>query len=340
MQSRLLSVQNLKTYFHTRKGIVRAVDGVSFNLYGNHSVGLVGETGSGKSMTAFSIMRLLPTKTARIVEGSVYFQPKDSELLELTKLAAFGSEMRSFRGKEIALIFQDSLSALNPVYTIGFQISENILHNTDLSRKEARERAVALLAEVGINAPKKRVKQFPHELSGGMRQRALIALALSAQPRILIADEPTTALDVTVEAQILKLISDLQKSNKMGLILITHDMGVIAQTVDDVLVMYMGDMVEYGNVHTIFENPKHPYTIKLLESIIKLGSRGKQLKAIEGVIPDPLTLNPGCKFFSRCPWRKKSCEFEEPQLIETDPAHYVKCILCTGEEIGAEGSGS
>jgi oligopeptide/dipeptide ABC transporter ATP-binding protein len=321
----LLSVQNLKTYFHTRRGIVKAVDGVSFELRRKRSLGLVGETGSGKSMTALSIMGLLPSKTARIEAGSIYLHTKDSRRLDLTRLAPFEKQMRALRGREMALIFQDSLSALNPVYTIGFQITENILNNKDVSRKEAWNRAVELLQEVGINAPEKRVRQFPHELSGGMRQRALIAIALSAEPSLLIADEPTTALDVTVEAQILRLIAGLQRDNDMGLILITHDLGVIAQTVDDVAVMYMGDIVEYSDVYTLFENPKHPYTIKLLESIIQLGSKGKDLKPIEGNIPDPLSLNPGCKFYSRCPWRQPQAEYEPLPMLEIEENHFVKC---------------
>jgi len=216
---------------------------------------------------------------------------------------------------------------MNPVYTIGFQITENILQNSEVSRKQARDLAIELLQQVGINAPEKRIRQYPHELSGGMRQRALIALALSARPSLLIADEPTTALDVTVQAQILRLIRDLQRDTEMGLILITHDMGVIAQTVDDVAVMYMGDIMEYGDVYTVFGNPKHPYTIKLIESIIPLGSRGKELQPIAGSIPDPLQLNPGCKFYSRCPWRQPESEQQPPPMIEIEPGHFVKCAL-------------
>jgi peptide/nickel transport system ATP-binding protein len=323
----LLSVRNLKTHIHTRKGTVKAVDGVSFDLDEKRSLGIVGETGSGKSMTAFSIMQLLPVKTAKIVSGSINYQTRSGEVIDIAQLKPFEARMRRLRGRDLALIFQSSLSTLNPVYTIGFQITENILTNTGLSRDQANKRAVELLEKVGINAPKRRIKQYPHELSGGMRQRALIALALSADPKILIADEPTTALDVTIEAQILKLISDLQQTEDMGMMLITHDMGVIAQTVDDVIVMYMGDMVEYADVNTLFEKPKHPYTVKLLQSIIEFGSRGKTLKPIEGSIPDPLSLNPGCKFYSRCPWREEGCEREEPALVEVEKGHFIRCFL-------------
>ena len=330
--SELLSVRDLKTHLHTRRGTVKAVDGVSFSVRRGRSLGIVGETGSGKSMTAYSIMRLLPARTARIVSGAIDYTTAEGKEIDIATLEPFGADMRRLRGREIALIFQDSLSALNPVHTIGFQIAENLRNNTALTRTRVKDRATELLAEVGMSAPERRIKQFPHELSGGMRQRALIAVALAAQPRLLIADEPTTALDVTVEAQILESITGLQKQHGMGLILITHDMGVIAQTVDEVAVMYLGDIVEHGDVSTIFGRPQHPYTVKLLESIIELGSRGKELQPIEGSIPDPTTLNPGCKFYSRCPLRKEKAEGSEPPLIEVEPDHFVKCYRFDGSD--------
>ena len=330
--SELLSVRDLKTHLQTRRGTVKAVDGVSFSVRSGRSLGIVGETGSGKSMTAYSIMRLLPARTARIVSGAIHYTTAAGDVVDIAGLEPFGARMRRLRGREIALIFQDSLSALNPVHTIGYQIAENLRNNTALTRVAAKDRAAELLAEVGMSAPQRRIKQFPHELSGGMRQRALIAIALAAQPRLLIADEPTTALDVTVEAQILELITGLQDRRGMGLILITHDMGVIAQTADEVAVMYMGDIVEYGDVSSIFDRPQHPYTVKLLESIIELGSRGRELQPIEGSIPDPTTLNPGCKFYSRCPLRRQKAEASEPPLIEVEPDHFVKCFRHDGSD--------
>ena len=330
--SELLTVRDLKTHLHTRRGTVKAVDGVSFSVRSGRSLGIVGETGSGKSMTAYSIMRLLPARTARIVSGAIRYATADGEVVDIAGLEPFGARMRRLRGREIALIFQDSLSALNPVHTIGFQIAENLRNNTALTRSDVKDRATELLAEVGMSAPERRIKQFPHELSGGMRQRALIAIALAAQPRLLIADEPTTALDVTVEAQILELITGLQDRHGMGLILITHDMGVIAQTADEVAVMYMGDIIEYASVSSIFDRPQHPYTVKLLESIIELGSRGKELQPIEGSIPDPTTLNPGCKFYSRCPLRRQKAEASEPPLVEVEPDHFVKCYRFDGSD--------
>lgn len=326
-QKLILDVKDLETNIFTPRGVIKAVDRVSFRLFEGRTLGIVGETGSGKSMTAYSILKLLPAKTISVVGGTVTYFLKNGTEINISKMKSESKKMRELRGKELAMIFQDSLSSLNPVYTIGFQIIENIIYNKNITRKDARALALDLVKKVGISAPKKRIKQFPHELSGGMRQRALIALALSANPRVLIADEPTTALDVTIQAQILKLIKSVQENNEMGLMIITHDMGVIAENADDVAVMYLGSIVEYGNVYSLFAHPKHPYTVKLLESIIQLGSKNRILKPIEGTIPEPIDLNPGCKFYSRCQKKKDGCEFEEPPTVEAEKGHWVKCWL-------------
>lgn len=329
----LLSVRNLKTQIETPRGTITAVDSVSFELSERRSLGIVGETGSGKTMTALSIMQLLPTKKARIVGGTIEYHHKSGEVIDIVKLRPFERRMRDLRSGEIALVFQSSLSILNPVYTVGAQIRENILANLDVSRNDARDRAMSLLKLVGISAPQKVSNHYPHQLSGGMRQRALIAIALSAEPRVLIADEPTTALDVTIQAQIVELILDLQRQTRMGLILITHDLGLIAQTVDDVLVMYMGDVVEFADVNTLFSSPKHPYTIKLLESIIRFGQKDKVLSPISGSIPNPTELNSGCKFYSRCPSAEAAHETIRPLLVEVEPDHFVRCSQFSGKII-------
>jgi peptide/nickel transport system ATP-binding protein len=327
--SELLSVRDLKTHLQTRRGTVKAVDGVSFSVRSGRSLGIVGETGSGKSMTAYSIMRLLPARTARIVSGAIRYTTAAGDVVDIAGLEPFGARMRRLRGREIALIFQDSLSALNPVHTIGFQIAENLRNNTALTRSDVKDRATELLAEVGMSAPQRRIKQFPHELSGGMRQRALIAIALAAQPRLLIADEPTTALDVTVEAQILELITGLQNRHGMGLILITHDMGVIAEMADQVVVMYLGRVVEEGPVETVFGESKHPYTQSLLRSIPSIHSTPKvQLPTITGTIPHPYNRPAGCPFHPRCPDVIPGvCDKHEPELHSVGDEHLVSCFL-------------
>ena len=322
----LLSVKNLKTYIFMQKGIVKAVDGVSFNVKKGKTLGLVGESGSGKSMTAYSIMSLLPSKNIKIVGGSVYYRTSNSKAVNLINLNE--KQMKRIRGEEIALVFQDSLSCLNPVYTIGDQIIENIICNLKVSKKQARDIALDFLVKVKMSEPTKRINQYPFELSGGMRQRAMIAIALSANPRVIIADEPMSALDVTIKAQILDLFKEIKCEKDMGIIHITHDMGVMAQTADDIAVMYLGDLMECTSVYNIFENAKHPYTIKLLESIIRLGSRGKSITPIQGSIPSFLNINPGCKFYSRCPKKIRQCEKQIPPLINIkDNNHYVKCWL-------------
>ena len=315
----ILKVEDLRTYFYTEDGVVKAVDGVSFELYEGETLGIVGESGSGKSVTSLSIMRLLDEK-GKIVGGKIIF--KGRNLLELSE-----DEMRKIRGNEIAMIFQEPMVALNPVYTIGDQIMEAIMLHQGVGEKEAREMAIDLLRKVGIPEPEKRVDQYPHQLSGGMRQRAMIAMALSCRPSILIADEPTTALDVTIQAQILDLMKELQKEYGMALIMITHDMGVIAETADRVVVMYAGQVVEYGEVHEIFKSPKHPYTYGLLSSIPRLDIEQEKLRSIPGTVPDPLNFPPGCRFHPRCEFAEERCRLEEPKMEEVKEGHYSRCFF-------------
>lgn len=313
-------MENLKTYFYTEDGVVKAVDGVSFEVREGETLGIVGESGSGKSVTSLSIMRLLD-QNGKIVDGKIIF--KGRNLLELSE-----SEMRKIRGKEIAMIFQEPMVALNPVFTIGDQIMEAIILHQNLSEKEARKMAIDLLRKVGIPEPEKRVDEYPHQLSGGMRQRAMIAMALSCRPSLLIADEPTTALDVTIQAQILELMKELQREYGMAIILITHDMGVVAEMSDKVAVMYAGKVVEYGDVKTIFTEPKHPYTYALLESIPRIDVEQERLKSIPGNVPDPLNFPPGCKFHPRCEFFEKGkCDVEEPELEDLDGNHKVRCFF-------------
>ncbi|PLV59222.1 ABC transporter ATP-binding protein [Thermotoga sp. KOL6] len=320
MKEPLLRVENLKTYFYTEDGIVRAVDGVSFEVAEGETLGIVGESGSGKSVTSLSIMKLLD-QNGRIVDGKVLFKGKN--LLELSE-----NDMRKIRGKEIAMIFQEPMVALNPVFTIGDQIMEAIMLHQNVSEKEAREMAIDLLRKVGIPEPEKRVDEYPHQLSGGMRQRAMIAMALSCRPSLLIADEPTTALDVTIQAQILELMKDLQREYGMAIILITHDMGVVAEMSDKVAVMYAGKVVEYGDVKTIFNEPKHPYTYALLESIPRIDVEQEKLKSIPGSVPDPLNFPNGCRFHPRCEFFVKGkCDIEEPELETLDGNHKVRCFF-------------
>ncbi|HBU00525.1 MAG: Oligopeptide/dipeptide ABC transporter, ATPase subunit [Thermotoga petrophila] len=313
-------MENLKTYFYTEDGVVKAVDGVSFEVREGETLGIVGESGSGKSVTSLSIMRLLD-QNGKIVDGKIIF--KGRNLLELSE-----NEMRKIRGKEIAMIFQEPMVALNPVFTIGDQIMEAIILHQNVSEKEARKMAIDLLRKVGIPEPEKRVDEYPHQLSGGMRQRAMIAMALSCRPSLLIADEPTTALDVTIQAQILELMKELQKEYGMAIILITHDMGVVAEMSDKVAVMYAGKVVEYGDVKTIFTEPKHPYTYALLESIPRIDVEQERLKSIPGNVPDPLNFPPGCKFHPRCEFFEKGkCDVEEPELEDLDGNHKVRCFF-------------
>ncbi len=320
MSENLLEVRNLKTHFFTDEGVARAVDGVSFHIRPHHTLGLVGESGCGKSVTSLSIMRLIPQPPGRIVEGEILFEGTD-----LARLSE--KEMRAIRGNEISMIFQEPMSSLNPVYTVGDQIVEAIVLHQKVSREEARKRAIEMLKRVGIPSPETRVDEYPHQLSGGQRQRVMIAMALSCNPALLIADEPTTALDVTIQAQILELLKGLQQDFGMAILLITHDLGVIAETAHRVVVMYAGIVVEEADVVPLFEDPKHPYTRGLLDSIPKLTRKTSRLATIPGTVPNPLEHVPGCPFANRCSFVMDVCRVQMPRLAEVAPGHAVRCHL-------------
>ena len=303
----LLEVRNLKTYFRVLDGIVPAVDGVSYSLKRGKSLGIVGESGSGKSVSALTMMRLLDIPPAEIREGEIWFDGR--EILSMPM-----DEMRKLRGNDMAMIFQEPLTSLNPVFTVGDQIAEQVERHKKVSRKAAWDRAIESLQLVGIPSPERRVKQYPHELSGGMRQRVMIAMALSCEPKLLIADEPTTALDVTIQAQILELLKTIQDRTDSALMLITHDLGVVAEMVDNVIVMYAGQVVEEGTVDEVLVNPRTPYTMGLLESIPTVDKRGGRLSAIKGTVPNPFNMPPACRFEPRCPYAWELCRDKAPDL--------------------------
>jgi len=318
----LLEVTDLRTYFHTDQGTARAVDGVSFTVEKGEVLGIVGESGSGKSVTALSLLRLIATPPGEIMQGSsVRFDGR--ELLDLP-----ARDMRDVRGNDIAMIFQEPMTSLNPVYTVGEQIAEAVRLHRDVSRKEAREQAIRMLRLVGIPSPEERVDVYPHQLSGGQRQRVMIAIALSCEPDLLIADEPTTALDVTIQAQILELIAGLRDRLGMAVLLITHDLGVVAEVCDRVIVMYGGQVVEQGTVEQIFTDARHPYTQGLLRAIPRLGARKEQLAVIPGRVPPPTAWPQGCRFRGRCPFEFEKCP-EQPPLFEAGPGHLSRCWLET-----------
>src|SRR5688572_20028819 len=324
----LLQIRELQTYFDTLDGEVRAVDGVSFSIAPGRTLGLVGESGCGKSVTAASILRLLPQRTSRIVSGEILFQRDNGELVDMTKLNPDGAMIRSIRGNDISMIFQEPLTSFSPVYTIGAQIAEAVALHQQVNKHEARQRTIRILEQVGIPNASQRFDEYPHHFSGGMRQRAMIAMALSCNPRLLIADEPTTALDVTIQAQILELMKALQAELGMAILVITYDLGVIAEMADDVAVMYMGKIVESGDIRTIFRQPLHPYTVGLMRSIPHLGRHTKdRLTPIPGSVPDSLTILPGCTFAPRCPAPKRAACFEPVPLDDVEPGHAVRCTL-------------
>ncbi len=299
---------------------------MSFSIAWQKTLGVVGESGCGKSVTGLSILALVPMPPGKIVEGEILYH-RNGDVIDITKLNPKGKEIRSIRGNEIAMIFQEPMTSLNPVYTIGNQIMEAIILHQKVNKKEARERAIEMLHEVGIPSPEQRVDEYPHQLSGGMRQRAMIAMALSCNPSLLIADEPTTALDVTIQAQILELMKRLQEQFRMAIMMITHNLGVIAETSDDMVVMYMGKLVEQSDVRRVFHDPKHPYTQGLMHSIPSLAKRKERLEPIKGVVPDPYDLPPGCVFAPRCPHVMEICEKREPPVFEVAAGHWAKCWL-------------
>jgi oligopeptide/dipeptide ABC transporter ATP-binding protein len=322
-QDLLLDVKGLKTHFFSDDGVSPAVDGVDFHVRRGETLGVVGESGCGKSVTALSVMRLIPDPPGRIVAGQILFEGRD--LLELS-----ANQMRRIRGNRISMIFQEPMTSLNPVYTIGNQIAEAVRLHQKLSPQDALDRSLEMLKRVGIPAPERRVHEYPHQLSGGMRQRAMIAMALACNPGLLIADEPTTALDVTIQAQILDLMGDLKTELSTAIILITHDLGVIAESAARVVVMYAGKVVEEADVIRIFEEPLHPYTAGLLQSIPRIDQRQTQkerLKEIKGVVPIPARLPPGCAFHPRCPEVMEICPREAPQLKMAEDGHQVRCWL-------------
>jgi len=326
----LLEVKNLKTYFFLDEGTVKAVDGVNFKIEKGRTFGVVGESGCGKSVTAQSILRILPPR-GEIVEGEIMLY-RNNGVIDLAKINPQSEEIRKIRGNDIAMIFQEPMTALASVYTIGNQIVEAILLHQDVTKEQARQIAIDMLRKVGIPKPEERIDSYPFELSGGMRQRAMIAMAISCNPSLLIADEPTTALDVTTQAQILDLLRDLQKEMGMATMLITHNMGVIAEIADDVAVMYLGKIVESGPVNEIFYNSRHPYTIALLKSIPKVGNKVKaKLESIEGMVPDPYNLPNGCRFHPRCPsYMEGICDRAEPPEVDVASGHKVSCFLYGG----------
>lgn len=324
----VLEIRNLKTYFFLEKGTIRAVDGVNLSLDRKATLGLVGESGCGKSITAMSVMRLIQSPPGRIVEGEILLRTRAGETVDLAKVDAHGSKMRHIRGAEVAMVFQEPMTSLNPLYSIGAQIAESVQLHQKVSRKEAMGRALEMLQKVQISEPKRRLQQYPHQLSGGMRQRVMIALALSCNPSILVADEPTTALDVTVQAQILDLMRKLQDEIDSSIIMITHNLGVVSQMANHVAVMYLGKVVEYAAVHELFHHPLHPYTEGLLNSVPVLGRKGKQiLVPIKGIVPSPSEKIVGCPFASRCPKVMQSCLEQGPELREMAPGHWVSCWL-------------
>ncbi len=315
----LLTVNGLKTYFHTAHGVVPAVDDVSFEVNKREVVAIVGESGCGKSITSFSIMGLLKSP-GKIEDGEILFEGTD-----LTKLKE--KEMRLVRGNEISMIFQEPLSSLNPLYTVGFQISEAIKLHQKLSSSAARKKGIEMLKKVGIPREEKIYDSYPHELSGGMRQRVMIAIALSCNPKLLIADEPTTALDVTIQAQILRLMKNIRNELDTSIILITHDLGVVANMADRVIVMYAGQVVEQGNVFDLFANPKHPYTKGLIDSTPNIDDLKDELDSIEGTVPTPSNMPKGCRFHPRCPYAMEKCINQEPQLEKFSSNFQVRCWL-------------
>lgn len=325
MNEKVLEVKNLKTYFYTDEGEIPAVDGVDFSLERGETLAIVGESGCGKSVTSLSILRLIATPPGKIVDGEILYNGRD--ILKLSE-----KEMRSVRGNDISMIFQEPMTSLNPVFTVGKQIMESLIYHQNMTKEQARERAIEMLRLVDIPNPEKCINNYPHNLSGGMRQRVMIAMALACNPKVLIADEPTTALDVTIQAQILKLMAELQKKTETGIILITHDLGIVAQIARNVMVMYAGEAVEYADVRSIFKDPRHPYTIGLLKSIPSIHEAQDELYTIKGMVPSPKNLPKGCLFAPRCEYATERCLQERPPLVDIGEGRKLRCWNCTGGE--------
>jgi len=322
MSEPILKAINLTTEFSTPSGSIKPVDGINFQVEKGKVLGIVGESGCGKSMTALSIMRLVPTPYGKVKHGEILF--KGQNLLNLKE-----KEIQKIRGKQISMIFQEPMTSLNPVFTIGNQIMEMLRLHLQLNRSEAKERTIELLRKVGIPAPEKRIHEYPHQLSGGMRQRVMIAMAISCNPDLIIADEPTTALDVTIQAQILSLLQTLRKSLGMAMILISHDLGVIAEVAEEVIIMYAGRILEKAKTIDLFTTPRHPYTQGLLQSLPRFeqGKTNRRLQAISGTVPKLIDLPKGCKFSPRCQWVMDRCHTEEPELLNFSPTHHSRCWL-------------
>ncbi|WP_447402512.1 ABC transporter ATP-binding protein [Lysinibacillus sp. fkY74-1] len=327
-QDTVLEVKNLQTYFYSSEGVAKAVDGVSFTLQKGETLGIVGESGCGKSMTSLSLLRLVPSPPGKIINGEILLN--NTDILKLSD-----EELRKIRGNKISMIFQEPMTSLNPVLSVGEQIAESIRLHQGLSRKEAWQKAVDMIRLVGIPAPEKRAKQEPYQLSGGMRQRIMIAMALACTPDVLIADEPTTALDVTIQAQIIDIIQNLQKQLGMSILFITHDLGVVAEICDKIAVMYAGQVVEEGTTDSLFEKPLHPYTNGLIQSLPKLYEDQEELSTIQGTVPSPYHYPSGCRYAERCPFATELCREKQPELLTIEPEKKVRCWMYSKEWQGA-----
>jgi oligopeptide/dipeptide ABC transporter ATP-binding protein len=328
--SPILEIKNLRTYFFLEKSTVRAVDGVNLTLPRKSTLGVVGESGCGKSVMAMSVMRLIQSPPGKIVEGQIFLRRSRGEdsVIDIAQLNPRGPEMRGIRGGEIAIVFQEPMMSLNPLFKVGNQIAEAVQVHQGVGHREALDRALEMLTKVQISAPKQRLREYPHQLSGGMRQRVMIALALSCNPSILFADEPTTALDVTVQAQILDLMNELQADFEASIVIITHNLGVVSQMAVQVAVMYLGKIVEFAETHELFHHPLHPYTVGLLNSVPVLGRKGqKNLVPIQGLVPMPTEVIPGCAFAPRCPQAMKICQERQPTLLDVHSGHQTACWL-------------
>ena len=318
MSTPILEVKGLKTVFHTEAGTVHAVDGLDFTLHENETLAIVGESGCGKSVASLSILRLIASPPGEIVSGQILYKGQD--LLKLTK-----KEMVALRGNEISMIFQEPMTSLNPVFTIGYQLMDHFIFHKKCKKEEAAKLALEMLKKVGIPSPENVMHYYPHQLSGGMRQRVMIAMALACEPSILIADEPTTALDVTIQAQILELIANLKDKENTSVILITHDLGIVAQIAQNIMVMYAGQCIEYAPTKTLFENPLHPYTRGLLKSIPNVSQKVDMLYSIKGTVPDSISYPPGCRFYDRCEENAPMCRECAQALLEVEAGHWVRC---------------